>query len=49
MEKSFNVIERLQMLDCLMKEGKTGKPSQLAKNLGISQNHLCDHIAKLNE
>ena len=38
--KSFEQLERLKKINCLVKEEKTGSPQEFASKLGISKSHL---------
>lgn len=42
-------IERLQLLNKLVKERRTGSPQELAERLGLSRRQLYSYIEKLND
>lgn len=46
--KFFDTIEKLSVLDKLLRQGHTGTPSELAKRLSISRSTLYDIIDELH-
>lgn len=49
MVKILNVVERLILLDRLLKKSETGNATQLAFKLGISRSHLFNHFEELKD
>lgn len=49
MSKIFDVVERLILLDRLIKKEETGNAKEFASRLGISRSQLFNHIDKLND
>ncbi|MBD8489892.1 HTH domain-containing protein [Echinicola sp. CAU 1574] len=42
-------IERIQLINKLVKEGKTGSPEDLSNRLGISRRQLYNHLESLKD
>jgi len=47
--KAFEQLERLKRMNRLIKERRTGTPSEFAKYLGISERHLYNSIEEIKE
>ncbi|MCY1636526.1 HTH domain-containing protein [Marinifilum sp. D737] len=49
MVKILKVVERLMLLDRLLKKGETGNAKQLASKLGVSRSQVFNHFDELKD
>ncbi|WP_282015530.1 HTH domain-containing protein [Marinifilum flexuosum] len=49
MVKILNIVERLMLLDRLLKKGETGNAKQLASKLGVSRSQVFNHFEELKD
>ncbi|MCE1198103.1 MAG: hypothetical protein LWW85_03970 [Marinilabiliales bacterium] len=47
--KQFELLERMQRMNHLIRDGRTGTPSEFADRLGISTSHLFRCIQSMKE